>query len=804
MGVVAASVPVLSQTTAQTPSAAAAPRALTAADYARAERFMPYNVTPLVERAGVRATWLPDDRFWYRNTMGEASEFILVDAARGLRAPAFDHAKIAAALSKASATSYEATNLPFQQFEFAADRTSIAFDVRGRRWTCNLEGTTCSGAPGRPESTPESSEGDRPITGRTGRADRAEVTSPDGKRVAYIRDDNLWMRDVATRKEIALTTDGMKDFGYATDNAGWTKSDRPILLWSPDSKKIATFQHDGREVGEMYLVDTRVGHPRLQAWKYPLPGDAKIFTIQRVIIDLTNLETSGPKMIRLKMAPDPHRSTLCDHVACRGKWVDVEWRADGSQLAFVSSSRDHKQATLRVADAATGEVRTVLEEKVTTFFESGNGRVNWRYVPASNEVIWFSQRDNWGQLYLYDLRTGAMKHQITTGEGNVTQLLRVDEQSRTLYFVGMGREQGLDPYFRQFYRIGMDGKNLQRLTPEDADHDVSLSSSGRFFVDSFSTSTLPPTAVLRDASGKQVLALEKADIAKLVATGWKPPTPFTVKGRDGSTPVYGLLYKPTNFDPSKKYPIVNSIYPGPQSGSVGTRSFSPASGDKQAFAELGFIVVSIDGMGTPGRSKKFHETYYGNMGDNTLPDQVAAMKQLAGLYPWIDLDRAGIYGHSGGGYATVAAMFRFPDFFKVGVSQAGNHDNRAYEDDWGEKWQGLLVQKPDGTTNYDDQANQNHAKNLKGKLLLAHGTMDANVPPYNTLLVVNELIKANKDFDLILFPNRAHGFGSEPYMVRRRWDYFVEHLMGAAPPKEYELKPPSEGARRRPLGTGSD
>jgi dipeptidyl-peptidase-4 len=256
------------------------------------------------------------------------------------------------------------------------------------------------------------------------------------------------------------------------------------------------------------------------------------------------------------------------------------------------------------------------------------------------------------------------------------------------------------------------------------------------------------------------------------------------------------MYRPTNFDPSKKYPIVNSIYPGPQSGSVGSRGFVPG-GDKQALAELGFIVVSIDGMGTPGRSKSFHATYYGDMGDNTLPDQVAAMKALAAQHPWIDLGRAGIYGHSGGGYAAAAAMFRYPDFFKVGVSQAGNHDNRNYEDDWGEKWQGLLQTRPDGTTNYDDQANQNHAKHLKGKLLLAHGTMDANVPPSNTLLVVDALIKANKDFDLILFPNRGHGFGSEPYMVRRRWDYFVKHLLGAEPPREFELKPPPVDPRGR-------
>jgi dipeptidyl aminopeptidase/acylaminoacyl peptidase len=411
-------------------------------------------------------------------------------------------------------------------------------------------------------------------------------------------------------------------------------------------------------------------------------------------------------------------------------------------------------------------------------------------------VIWFSERDNWGQLYLHDLQTGTLKHQITHGEGNVTQLLRVDEKNRMLYFLGVGREKGRDPYFVHFYRIGMDGKGQTLLTPEDANHEISLSPSGRFFVDSYSRPDVPPVALLRNADGQEVMPLEKADISKLESVGWKPPMPFSVKARDGVTDIYGLLFRPTNFDASRKYPIVNSIYPGPQSGSVRSRSFSPARGDAQALAELGFVVVQIDGMGTPGRSKTFHEAYYGNMGDNTLPDQIAGMKQLAQKYPWIDIDRAGIYGHSGGGFAAAAAMFRHPDFFKVGVSQAGNHDNRNYEDDWGEKWQGLLERNADGATNYDDQANQTHAKNLKGKLLLAHGTMDANVPPYSTLLVVNELIAANKDFDLILFPNRGHGFGSEPYMIRRRWDYFVRHLLGAEPPKEYELKPPAPGGRR--------
>jgi len=609
------------------------------------------------------------------------------------------------------------------------------------------------------------------------------VRSPDGKKAVFIREFNLWIRDTATNTQKQLTKDGVKDFGYATDNAGWVRSDRPVVAWSPDSRKIATFQQDQRGVGEMYLVDTKVGHPTLQAWKYPLPGDSVITTIQRVVIDVDQA-----RVIRFQMPPDQHRGTLCDNLVCRGgEWSDVQWSQDAARLAFVSTSRDHKQAQLRVADATTGAIREVFEEKVASQYESGMGRVNWRYLPVSNEILWYSERDNWGHLYLYDLATGKMKNQITTGEWAVTQLLRVDEKNRILYLLGVGKEKGRDPYFAHFYRIGFDGRNETLLTPEDGTHDITLSPTGRYFLDSYSKPDVPPVTVLRDADGKLLSTIEKADISRLVTAGWKPPVPFTVKARDGATDLFGLMYKPTNLDEKKKYPIINHIYPGPQGGSVGSRAFSASRGDAQALAELGFIVIELDGMGNPLRSKKFQDTYYGNLGDNTLPDQVAGMKQLALRYPWIDLDRAGIYGHSGGGFAAAGAMFRYPDFFKVGISEAGNHDNRAYEDDWGERYHGLLERKDDGTSNYDDQANQNLAKNLKGHLLLAHGTMDNNVPPYNTLLVVNELIKANKDFDLIMLPNRNHGFGNEPYMVRRRWDYFVRYLLRAEPPKEYEL-----------------
>jgi len=764
------------------PWAAAQAPPVTAADYARAEQFLGANATPLVSGTAGRPTWLPDGRFWYRVSVPDGGEFVLVDPARRRRAPAFDHLRLAEALGTATGRELEAADLPIRTLDVSRDGRTLTVTLGpsgppfgppvraggGDRWVCDLRAWRCAA-----DTAAAAPRHDPP---------RNAVPSPDGAKAAFIRDHNLWVRDLTTGEDRQLTTDGVKDFGYATNNAGWVKRDSPVVTWSPDSRRIATFQHDGRGVGEMYLVSTNVGHPRLEAWRYPLPEDSVIFRIHRVVIDVDRAA-----VVRLQMPPDQHRSMVSDHVACGDGLCDLLWYPDGSALAFVSSSRDHKHAWVRVADAATGAVRTLFEESAATQIGDASATENWHLLPKTNELIWWSQRDNWVHLYLYDLATGRLRNRITTGDGNVVAVVHVDEDARTVYFTGQGREPGRDPYFRHLYRVGLDGRGLTLLTPENADHTIGMAPGGRWFTDTYSTPTTPPVSVVRDRNGRVVLPLERADISRLVATGWRPPTPITMKGRDGATDIYGLMYTPSRLDSTAKYPIIDYIYPGPQSGSVGPRSFTPARSDHQALAELGFVVVAIDGMGTPGRSKAFHDTYYGDMGDNTLPDQVTGIRQLAARYPWIDLDRVGIWGHSGGGFATGAAMFRYPDFFKVGIAESGNHDNRNYEDDWGERYQGLLVREGDGD-NYADEANQTHAANLKGKLLLAHGGMDGNVPPYNTYLVVEALIRANKDFDLLIFPNAGHGYGRDSqYMMRRRWDYFVRHLLGAEPPKEYEI-----------------
>lgn len=696
---------------------------ITAEDYTRAVKYLGFNTYPLLDRSNVRPNWIDKDRFWYRISTKDGTEFVLINAKNG---------------DKTTASSQE------ELLKNVSIKTS-----------------------------------EEPKTGRN------EVLSPDKKKVVYIKDWNLWMRSLETGEETQLTTDGIENYGYATDNAGWRKSDKPIVLWSPDSKKIATFQQDQRHVSDMFLVETKVGEPKLQSWKYPIPEDEDIIRIKRVII-----EVDDPKVIPLQLPPDPRRGTLCDDISCTGSFDDNYWNEDATKLAFVSTSRDHKEAELRVADAKTGAVKDILEEVVKTQYESGQGSVNWRYLPKSNEIIWYSERDNWGHLYLYDLNTGKLKNEITKGDFVVTQLLDVDEKNRVLYFEAQGREQGRDPYYSHLYRVDFSGKNLKLLTPEDANHNVYLDSGSDYFIDNYSTPTEPPVAVLRNKTGKLIKTLETADITRLNAMGWQAPKQITVKSANGKWDLYGLMFTPTDLDETKKYPIVNYVYPGPQGGGVGSRSFSAARGDHQALAELGFVVIVIDGTCNPGRSKEFHDVCYGDFSGNTLEDQIAGIQQLAQKYPYLDTDKVGIWGHSGGGYAAAAAMFRHPDFYKVGISESGNHDNRNYEDDWGERYVGLLKEDGQGSDNYAPQANQNYAENLKGKLLLAHGGLDDNVPPYNTYLVVDALIDANKDFDLIIFPNARHGYGEDSYyMMRRRWDYFVEHLKGATPPKNFEIEP---------------
>ncbi len=744
----------------------------TQSDYARAESMLAQNLAPLVVGEIRAHYWQTDNRLVIRQRTEGGSEYRLVDAQAQSNEPLFDSARLAELLSATTGTEVDA-DLALRDIKLDAQTLSFVYDAT--RYELDLQSYLAQAGALRELAQPP----------------KHEFLSPDGKQAAFIRDHNLWLRSTEDNSETQLTQDGARNYGYATNSAGWIQDPGPVLLWSPDSKKIATFRQDSRNVGTISLMETAVGRGEVTTWKYPLPGDEHVFMLERLVIHVD----AEPRLVFLEMPPEPQRSTTTDHIAGRdGEFLDVRWGDDSETLAFVSSSRDHKIAQLRSADINTGAVRDVYREQTATYYESGFDSENWTLLNASNEFLWFSERDNWGHLYLGDLASGEIKRQITEGSWAVLQLLEVDEAAREVTFIGSNREAG-DPYFHYLYRVALDGGEPQLLTPEPAHHEVSLAPSKQLVLDTYSTPTTPPVSVLRNDQGEVVMTLAQTTSDALVAAGWAAPEPFVTQARDGATDIHGLLYKPSNFDASQKYPVLNYLYPGPQTGSVGSRAFSAARRDKQAVAELGFIVVELDAMGTPGRSKSFHDAYYGNMGDNGLPDQVAGIRQLAQTREWMDLDRVGIWGHSGGGFASTAAILRYPEFYKVAVSGAGNHDNRNYEDDWGEKWQGLLETKTldEGgenereTSNYDNQANQLLADRLQGKLLLAHGLMDDNVHPSNTLLVVQALIEAEKDFDLLLLPEADHGFGNSRYFMKKRWDYFVRHLAGQEPVADFRF-----------------
>lgn len=734
--------------------------------YEMAERMLTWNLADKIFHHNAAPVWIDTETLWYSVTTRQGRAYYLVNANSGTQIEAFDQQRLAEIISETTGNDVQPYRLPLRGLTFSS-ATRFSFESGEFTFECQAVKTTC-----------DISE---EVRERVSNA----VRSPDGRYDAFIRAYNIWVKDHETGKEIQLTTEGEKYYGFGTNNQGWMRSDTPVLAWSQNSQKIATFRLDERGVEKMVLWRTKEGRPEADIWPYALPGDTIVPMMERVVLDVKNARKTW-----LDVAPDHQRTSNCCGLTRGQEWADIQFNEDATQIAFASTSRDYKTVTLRIADTKTGAVRDIYTETAEPFFESNltsRGVPNWRVLFDRDEFLWYTRKDNWGHLYLHDLATGSLIHRVTQGDWNVVDIYKIDEQQGKIWFTTVGALENRDPYQEYFYSARFDGSELTLLTQEEGDHQIWLSPDAQFFVNTFSDFTHPQTTVLRRGNGEIVATLQEADITDLLATGWTAPRPFTAKARDGVTDIYGVMYLPSDFNPEKRYPIVNNIYPGPQVGSIGTRSFSVfRRGQVQSVAELGFVVVQIDGFGTPMRSRDFHGYYYGDMADNGLPDQIAAMQQLAERYDFIDINRAGIYGHSGGGFATAAAMFRHPEFFKVGVASAGNHDNRGYTFYWGEKFQGLLEETEDGDT-YTNQAVHLMAENLEGKLLISYGTMDTNVHPAMTLLVIDELIRHNKDFDVMVMPNRGHGYANEPYKIRRTWDYFVTHLMGKTPPSAYRI-----------------
>ncbi|MBB6428162.1 prolyl oligopeptidase family serine peptidase [Sphingopyxis sp. JAI128] len=771
--------------------ASAEPLQLTTADYDRAARFLARNQEASVLNAEVSIHWLPgEDRFWYRRSVGvDRTEFVVVDAsAGGRRMPAFDHAAVAAALSKALERPVEADRLPFQTFRYGASGAVEAI-IDNKLWSCSGATMVCSGA-----AAPEPS--------------MTEVASPDGKWFAYVENDNLWVRPASGGESFALSAGGAPNYSFATHPGSAMvetqariegRASLPDVVWSPDSKHILTQRLDDRQAGEMGLMQSAAPdgsvRPKLHRWAASVPNDPVPSVVEPWVFDVATRR--GRKIDVPQVA-----YSYFTPVAAKENW----WSRDGRTIGLVARDRYRKTLTLYAIDPETGGARTVLSETSKTFIEA-NLMLRRPMVALleSGDVLWFSERDGQGRLYLYGLN-GKIKRILTPGAGQVTNVVRIDEAAGFIWARINGREPGADPYQSNLYRISLRTGTMLRLTPEKAEHGAganddaaleydgdplvgaetttSISPSGRFFVDTYSTVNTLPVSVVRRANGQLVSILEKADLTPLKESGGVTlPEPFTVKAADGTTTLYGVLLRPSNFDPAKRYAIIDQYYPGPQNRRT-PGTFTGAMFDysfAQAMAELGFVVVLVDGRGTPGRSKTFLDFSYGKMADvGTLEDHVAAIRELAKARPWMDVDRVGIYGISGGGNATARAMFLYPDFYKVGVAHAGNHDLRGYLIDWAETYNGPIV-----GNNYAATSNAAIAKNLKGKLLLMHGDMDANVPPALTMQVVDALIKANKDFDMLLVPNLSHAWND--YTTRVTWDYMVRNLMGAVPPKEYQM-----------------
>jgi dipeptidyl aminopeptidase/acylaminoacyl peptidase len=760
-------------------------------DYARAEQVMNGSLRKLVAEAQVTPNWIAQtSRFWYRKETPAGKEFLLVDPERNSRAPAFDHEKLAAALGTATGKTYKPLALPFDTFTFARNTQAVETEAEGARWSCDLaayrctrrEGVAVSGAPGRGRGGAF-----RPPDGEP----RDPARSPDGVYVAFLRDHNLWVRAVVTNQEFQLTRDGDKLQPYAT---GWPNlgnlvreatgvsvggpaqqgppPDAPIVSWSPDSTKLATFRLDMRSAPPAYALQVSPPGrlmPVSYTYAYAFPPSPALPTATPLIFDVK----SG-KRVEVDIRPQE---------ILYGGGPRYTWFRDSRGIHFRDINRGYTHIRLVAADAATGKVRTMVDERADDFVVVE--KFETRLVNDGAEVVITSERDGWNHLYLVDGATAAVKNRITAGEWAVREVAYVDEKARAVYFTAGGKEPGADPYLRRLYRAGLDGKEVRLLTPESADHAVSFSPDGQHFVDNYSRVDLAPTAALRrPADGSVALELEKADISKLLASGWKQPERFNAKGRDGKTDIYGVLWRPSNFDPARKYAVIENIYAGPHSFFV-PATFAAYRHPCQTMAELGFLCVMVDGMGTSGRSKAFHAVSHKNLGDGGLPDHIAWMKALAARYPYMDLTRVGIFGHSAGGYNSTNALLTHPEFYKVAVSSAGNHDHRLDKSGWVEKWMGYPAGK-----HYEEQSNITLAPKLQGKLLLATGDVDENVPPIATLKLAAALVQAGKDFDLIIMPNRGHGFGNDPYFVRRRWDFFVRHLLGVEPPANYKIGAP--------------
>ena len=721
-------------------------------------------------------------KFWYRTSVKGGNEFALVDAVAATKAPAFDHAKLAAGINALLGGAVTAVTLPFTTFTYADNQTAIEFAPGGggraggaaaapaaapQRVHCSLTDYTCTriaAATGGGNGRAGNAGGGRagaPGAPAPGAAAEQFKASPDGTSEAFIQNFNVFVRPVGKANDaVALSWEGSEGNAYTFQS----------IQWAPDSKKLAAYRRVpgyNRQVSYVQSSPTDQLQPKVSSRFYRKPGD----TVDIDTPVLFAIEGKKQTIVDNALFPNPYSNQR------------IEWRKDSRAFTFEYNQRGHQVYRVIEVDAATGKARTVIEETSKTFIDyrrttaglTDCSRMERFDIADGKEVIWMSERDGWAHLYLYDGVTGQVKQQITKGNWPVHHVEKVDEAKRQIWFTANGVDAGKDPYFLNWYRINFDGTGLTRFTTADAMHNVTWSPDQQYYVDSYSRVDQAPVAELRRTSDQSlVLELEKADTTDLLATGWKAPEVFMSKARDGATDIWGIIIRPTNFDPKKKYPVIENIYAGPQ-GSFVPKTFSTQTG-MQTLAELGFIVVQIDGMGTANRSKAFHDVAWKDLADAGFPDRILWHKAVAAKYPYYDITKVGIYGTSAGGQNSAGGLLFHPEFYKVAVSNSGCHDNRMDKIWWNEQWMGWPI-----GPEYAASSNVDHAAALQGHLMLVVPELDSNVDPSSTMQVVNALVKASKEFELVVVPGADHGAGS-PITVRKRNDFFMRYLRGIEPP----------------------
>ncbi|MGD8726851.1 MAG: DPP IV N-terminal domain-containing protein [Gemmatimonadales bacterium] len=800
------------------------------ANYALAARFAPYKMQDLIYSTSVSPRWIEDsERFWYEWRTSDGTFYYLVDPSDGTKRQIFDNDRIAAELTRITRDPWDAQHLPIRSIKFI-DPNTLQFEVESSQDEEKEEVE---------EEQEEQQEQEEQRRDRGRRDTKKKVfhfeydvrtqtlrqledweapddhpswasVSPDGEWVVFARNDNLFMMsaesyqeildarrgkegakaDSADMKveveEIQLTEDGEEHYSYAVGGRGDTDDEREkekdnrkraSIVWSKDSKRFALVRADRREVGELWVIhSTGNERPQLETYKYDMPGEEHVTQSELLVYDLdtrtmVEVQADAFKDQSLSIATARQFYYPDSDEPRRSLWLSD----DSNQLYFVRRSRDLHRIDVCVADATTGDVRVLIEERLNTYIE-----VERLELLASGDMLWWSERDGWAHLYRFG-PDGTLRTRLTEGPFSVRGIVGIDEQQGVVYFTANAREEGEDPYYQHLYRVGLDGGGLTLLNPGDYDHRVSMGESNRFFVDNYSRVNTTPSTALYDARGRRLLDLEEADFTKLLEAGYRFPEPYTVKADDGVTDLYGVMYKPFDFDSTRSYPIIAYVYPGPQTESV-AKSFS-TSRYEVGLAQLGFVVITVGNRGGhPARSKWYHNYGYGNLRDYGLADKKTAIEQLADRHRFIDIDRVGIYGHSGGGFMSTAAMLVYPDFFKVAVSSAGNHTNDIYNRWWSETHHGVKEVVDDSgkvTFEYDIATNPDIAKNLQGHLLLTTGDIDNNVHPGNTYRMAEALIKANKRFDFFIFPGQRHSFGNmSDYWFWLRVEYFAKHLLG--------------------------